>query len=142
MKYIRDRYIIDERLKNKRKSLRTFPTKAEYVLWQELRRHIIGYKFRRQVSIGPYIVDFYCHQVKLVLELDGPIHEDEWQKEHDKVREEWLSRQGYTIIHFTNDEVIFHKREEVLHTILSWCEKLNTLRKDPSLPSPTRGGTR
>ncbi|MFA6427272.1 MAG: DUF559 domain-containing protein [Candidatus Magasanikbacteria bacterium] len=114
----RDRYIVDKKIKRRRKFLRSLPTKAEYVLWQELRRKLLGYKFRRQVSIGKFIVDFYCHELRLVIEVDGPIHED--QIEYDNQRQKFLESRGYIVIRFLNDEVLFD-RDVVLQCIEDWC---------------------
>lgn len=118
---IRDRYKQDETLKERRRSLRLLPTKVEYVLWQELRKQKLGWKFRRQVSIGKFIVDFYCHELRLIIELDGPIHA--YQQEYDKKREAWLVTQGYTVLRFPNDEALF-TRESVLKIILETCTRI------------------
>lgn len=80
----RDRYKQQESLKKKRRRLRILPTKAEYVLWQELRKKKLGYRFRRQVSIELFIVDFYSQELKLIIEVDGPIHEEQ----KDMIKEE------------------------------------------------------
>ncbi len=110
----RTRNVKDEELKFKRRSLRRNNTKAECVLWQELRNKKVGYLFRRQVSIGRFIVDFYCHELRLIIEVDGPIHEE--QKEYDTWRELHLRSQGYVVIRFLNDEVLF-ERETVLQCL-------------------------
>ena len=65
------------------KKLRQNSTKAETLLWNELRRHALGYKFRRQHPAWLYVVDFYCHSLRLVIEIDGGIHEDEETKSKD-----------------------------------------------------------
>lgn len=117
----RDRYIENETLKNYRRVLRSEPTQSEYVLWQELRKGKIKLKFRRQVSIGPFIVDFYCHQLKLIIELDGPIHDE--QKDYDLKREHWLKENKYHVLRFKNDEVIF-EREKTMEKIDEYCRSL------------------
>ncbi|MEK7623624.1 MAG: DUF559 domain-containing protein [Patescibacteria group bacterium] len=72
----RDRYIPDEVTKANRRHLRLNPNKAEQVFWYEIRNGSkLGCRFRRQVSIDSFIVDFYCHELRLVIELDGPVHE-------------------------------------------------------------------
>ena len=119
----RDRYIIDDLTKQRRKRLRIGPTKAEYVLWQDLRRQKTGYKFRRQTSIDKFIVDFYCHELRLAIEVDGSIHLDDFQAEYDRRREEFLRRRGYVVIRFKNDEVLF-ERERVMGVIDEWCSRL------------------
>lgn len=60
--------------KKTRKFLRKNMTKTECVLWKELKRKKIGFKFRRQFGVGPYIIDFYCPQLKFAIELDGDVH--------------------------------------------------------------------
>ncbi len=79
-------------------------TPQEELLWKRLSGKKVGeLKFRRQFPIGRYIVDFYNHLNKLVIEIDGKIHEQ--RKEYDKNRENYLKACGYKIIRFTNDEV-------------------------------------
>ncbi len=103
---------------NRRKLLRRRQTKAEQILWKELRGRKSGVVFRRQYGIGSYITDFYCHEFRLVIELDGPIHDE--QKEYDRRRENFLKKQGFTILRFKNDEVLF-ERESVIEKIKSAC---------------------
>jgi very-short-patch-repair endonuclease len=81
-------------------------TDAETKLWQQLRNHKFeGLKFRRQHPIDRFIVDFYCHEKCLVVEVDGSIHDLTEVKERDEGREEELRNFGLTIIRFTNDEI-------------------------------------
>ncbi len=117
----RDRYIEDENLKERRRLLRSQLTRAEYVLWQELRKEKLGYKFRRQVSICRFIVDFYCHELKLIIEVDGWVHDE--RKGYDDWREQMLKSQGYNVVRFSNDDVLF-ERERVLHVIKQQCKVL------------------
>lgn len=98
------------------KDLRKNMTHAETVLWMHLKLGIKGLKFRRQHPIGIYIVDFYCHKLKLIVEADGNIHEKTEVKEYDKLREDSLQNMGYVIIRFTNEEII-NKIETVLAAI-------------------------
>ena len=70
-----------------------------------LKAGVNGLKFRRQHPIGIYIADFYCNKIKLIIEVDGKIHDKEENKKCDKEREECLRRLGYTIIRFTNEEI-------------------------------------
>ena len=82
-------------------------TKAEIILWKYLRdRRLNNLKFRRQHPIGKFILDFYCHELKLAVEVDGNIHELEDVKERDEGRTYMLTEWGITVIRFTNDEVI------------------------------------
>jgi very-short-patch-repair endonuclease len=84
--------------------LRKYPTRAEDVLWTQLRgSRFEGAKFRRQVPIDRYVVDFYCHAGKLVVELDGKAAR--WFSDYDAGRSEVLERLGIRVIRFTNDEV-------------------------------------
>jgi very-short-patch-repair endonuclease len=86
------------------KELRREMTPAEKLLWQEVRANKLGVRFRRQQVIQGFIVDFYCHQAGLVVEVDGDIHD--LQKEEDERREKVLSEMGLRIVRFGNDEVI------------------------------------
>ena len=83
--------------------MRKHPTPAENALWQRLRRRQLGVKFRRQHAIGPFIVDFYCAEAALVVEVDGPIHQ--YTAEEDAIRQEFLEAQGLRVLRFTNAEV-------------------------------------
>lgn len=65
-----------------------------------------GYRFRRQYSIGPYVVDFYCPELRLAIEIDGPSHEGGEAREYDTKREEEIRELGITVVRFRNDEVL------------------------------------
>ncbi len=86
------------------KELRRDMTPAEKLLWQEIRANKLGVRFRRQQVIEGFIVDFYCHQAGLVIEVDGDIHD--LQQEEDKRREKVLTELGLRIVRFRNDEVV------------------------------------
>src|SRR5678815_4949580 len=74
------------------------PTRAEAKAWKLLRnRRLAGLKFRRQHPIGPYIADFYCHEHRLVLEIDGSIHGTPEQIRHDRVRTAYIEAQGVSV---------------------------------------------
>ena len=89
------------------KALRKRSTEAEIVLWNELKgRKLMGYKFRRQHPIHFYIADFYCHDQRLIVEVDGRIHINPNIKNHDLNREDELSRFGIRVIRFTNNQII------------------------------------
>ena len=99
------------------RELRKEQTAAEEALWSLLRnRHLLHIKFRRQVPIGSFIVDFYCHREKLVVELDGPIHQEPRQAVHDENRDSYLRSIGLTVLRFTNDR-IFQEPQAVLAEI-------------------------
>ena len=85
--------------------LRKNATDAERKLWQHLRnRQMSGCKFRRQVPIGNYIVDFVCLEKRLIIELDGGQHA--MQEDHDHIRSLWLRAQGFRVIRFWNHDVL------------------------------------
>ncbi|AIE73605.1 MULTISPECIES: endonuclease domain-containing protein [unclassified Synechocystis] len=87
------------------RTLRKGATQAEKILWHSLRnRQILGFKFRRQHPIGNFIVDFYCPQLKLVIEVDGSIHHS--RQEYDQYRSGKLKEFGHYVLRFTNDQVI------------------------------------
>jgi imidazole glycerol-phosphate synthase subunit HisF len=85
--------------------LRKNLTHAEMLLWNYLRTKPNGYKFRRQHPLGIFIADFYCHRLKLVIELDGSIHHIKEVKEHDVYRQKLIEEDGINVIRFTNNEV-------------------------------------
>ena len=87
------------------KQLRHNMTPAERIIWQELRAgRPDGHQFRRQQIIDSAIVDFYYHRSRLVIEIDGPIHQT--QPEADALRDERLQARGLTVLRFTNDEAL------------------------------------
>ena len=97
----------DLTLTETRRKLRNEATFAERILWYSLRgSQLDGRKFTRQKGIGPYVVDFYCPEEKLVIELDGSVHDNRIVKERDIVREEYLKSNELTILRFTNDEFL------------------------------------
>lgn len=105
---------------DRRKKLRLHATKAEKVLWQELKDKKLQYKFRRQFQIKRYITDFYCHELRLVIELDGPIHQ--YQQRYDKLRTKNLEKLGLLVIRYKNDQILF-EREKVLSELQMLCAK-------------------
>ena len=92
--------------KEKRRVLRNNPTEHERLIWERLKgKQVIGLKFRRQYSVGPYILDFYCPEVKLAVELDGSTHLVGDQPEYDANRTDFIERFGITLVRFTNDDI-------------------------------------
>lgn len=108
----------NEVFKERRKELRKNQTKTEEKLWFELRHEKLGYKFKRQHSIGGYILDFYCPQKKLIIELDGEIHNTTEAREYDMVRDKYFTELDYTVLRFLNREVE-NNVEKVLTAIKS-----------------------
>jgi len=108
----------------KAKQLRNKMTGAEEALWIHLKKGINGNKFRRQHPIGNYIVDFFCYKVKLIIEIDGSVHNDEDIKKNDIIRQNDLEKLGYTVIRFTNIEVnkqvekVLDKISEIVNNII------------------------
>ena len=102
----------------KAKELRKELTEAEIILWDRIRnRQLNGLKFRRQHPIDIFIADFYCHEMKLIVELDGGIHDTIEQMEYDDGRSFELEEKGFKIIRFRNEEV-FNEIEQVLEKII------------------------
>ena len=107
-------------LKIYRKALRNHSTAAEAILWRCLKHSQVGgLKFRRQHSIGNYIMDFYCPSLKLAIELDGNIHNDRAVHEYDEARTRFLEENGITVIRFDNEHV-YHYSGHIIETILTF----------------------
>ena len=87
------------------KELRNNVTEAEMILWGYLKTKPSGYKFRRQHPLHNYIVDFFCYKLKLIIEVDGSIHNNEEVKKNDAGRQMIIESEGLNILRFTNDEV-------------------------------------
>ena len=85
---------------------RKHSTPAERKLWEFLRKHkIMGMKFRRQHPVLKFIADFYCHQAKLIIEIDGGYHDDQEQEESDQCRQKELEDIGLHVLRFRNEEI-------------------------------------
>ncbi len=113
-------------LKDRRKELRKNQTEAESLLWDKLRnKRLDAYKFFRQYSVGPYILDFYCPLLRLAIELDGAHHND--AKEYDKERDFFLDSKGIQTVRFWNNEVL-SDMDGVLKKIM---ETANSINKTP-----------
>lgn len=114
------------------RELRHNLTPTERIIWQRIRdKQVNGLKFRRQQEFGPYVLDFYCHEIKLAIEIDGDVHAYKNQVVHDRQRENYLKNKGLTTFGFTSHEV-FQELSAVL-------EKLFPLTLSPL---PTGEGTR
>jgi very-short-patch-repair endonuclease len=89
------------------RDLRQEQTPAEEVVWERLRgRRFLGLKFRRQFPIEGFIADFYCHEARLIVEVDGPVHLEPQQAAHDANRDIVLQRLGIKLLRVTNSEVL------------------------------------
>jgi very-short-patch-repair endonuclease len=131
--------------------MRTGATETEALMWKLLRnRRFVGFKFRRQLPIGRFIVDFVCPSAMLIVELDGSQHAEDAR---DLVRDAWLTSRGYRILRFWNNELQI-SRDSVLEAIwhalhpsphppyghpLPQGERDDVARSRPSLPSPLEG---
>jgi len=101
----------------RRRELRRNLTPAEASLWKSLQRsQVCGKKFRRQHSVGPYILDFYCPECRLAVELDGQGHFSSGVSEYDYRRDEYLKELNIRMLRFEN-RLVFKNLEGVLHTI-------------------------
>ena len=100
-----------------RRMLRNEGTSAEATLWLSLKdRQIEGVRWRRQFGVGPYILDFYCHQLRLCIELDGASHYTIQGSENDLQRDEWLLQtHGIRTIRFENKDVFIHHEAVIEH---------------------------
>ncbi len=108
--------------KSTRKRLRKGQTKAEQKLWSKLRRKQLGYKFRRQHGFDRYIIDFYCSELLLAIEVDGNIHDNKIQREYDRIRQEYLESFFIKVLRFRNEQVLF-EIESALAVIKYECEE-------------------
>jgi len=141
--------------------LRRNTTDAEKKLWRHLRRlDLDGSHFRRQVPIGPYVADFACMAVRLLIEIDGSQHAEDREKVHDAARTRWLEKEGYRVLRFWNNDItknidgVMEAVYAALHGSLSGepvplkhkrrgrrgASHLPTPARDARRPSPCRGG--
>ena len=107
-------------LKERAEEMRKNPTEAEKVLWEALRANGLGVKFRQQHIIEDFIVDFYCNEYKVTVEVDGGYHNEADQMKSDKERTARLNELGYTELRFTNEEVLCDL-DNVLKKIKTFC---------------------
>jgi very-short-patch-repair endonuclease len=105
------------------------PTEA--TLWRHLRNRNLKYKFRRQHPIDFFIIDFYCAEARLLIEIDGPSHLEKEQQEYDQARTEYLESLEYKVIRFTNDDVRYNIHIAVA-TIIEEVENRITNSDNPS----------
>ena len=120
-------------LKKNAEDMRKNPTEAEEVLWKALKGKGLDHKFRRQHIIGDYIVDFFCNELNLTIEIDGGYHFTPEQRDADDRRTAELMKMGYTELRFKNEEVLFNL-DNVLSQIKSVCD-LKSSRIQTPFPS-------
>ena len=109
-------------LKERARELRKNLTLAERILWRELQKKRLGYEFHRQIPIDHFIVDFYCHELLLVIEVDGASHDSDDAKEKDLDRQARLENKGVSFLRFKDEDVI-NRLDAVLNAIQKWIEK-------------------
>lgn len=115
---------LDPQLLQFSKTMRHTATDAEHLMWQLLRaKRFMNLKFRRQHVIKTYIVDFYCHEIGLVIELDGSQHGTEDGKEYDAERTKFLEALGLTVVRYWNHDVL-SRTDVVLEDLWNVCFEL------------------
>ena len=118
-------------------------TPQERILWDALRgRRLDGLKFRRQYPIGAFVLDFYCSELRLIVELDGNIHDDPEQRARDARRDAHFVTRGYTVVRITNMEVVVDLPAVLdrLRAVVTDLRRGIALTPGPS-PDPGRGET-
>lgn len=116
--------------KNRRQALRNNAPKAEHLLWAKLKsKQLLGYKFRRQYSVGPYVIDIYCPALKLAIEVDGVSHLQEDSTDQDGPRQNFIESFGIQFLRFTNDE-IYRNMDGVLYSIVQTARAWHWTEKD------------
>jgi len=127
-------------LKARRRELRGSLTIAEARLWSCVQHGRLGWKFRRQHSIGPFVVDFYCPSARLAIELDGAAHDSDSAGRYDERRSQYLRRNGIVVVRFMNEDVL-KNLEGVLAAIrecLSDAQGLESRAREPHHPGASR----
>jgi very-short-patch-repair endonuclease len=113
-------------VKERRRALRKNMPLAEKLLWAKLRsKSVNGYKFRRQYSVEKYVIDFYCPQLKLAVEIDGESHFIEGAEDADRNRQSEIEQFGITFLRFTNID-IYENLDAVLSTIAGYAKTITS----------------
>jgi UDP-N-acetylmuramyl tripeptide synthase/very-short-patch-repair endonuclease len=130
------------------RNLRRDQTDAEQLVWSYLRdRRLHGQKFRRQKTLGPYVLDFYCHELKLAIEVDGGQHNESWRQAHDMRRDAFASEHGIQTLRYWNHDVLI-RTEDVLADIWNQVEArmagtaIGQGAPSSALRAPSPGGRR
>jgi very-short-patch-repair endonuclease len=111
-------------MKQRRKTLRKNLSKAEAIMWNHLsRRQMNGYKFRRQHSVDQHVIDFYCPELKLAIEIDGDSHFMSGVEVQDKIRQEYIESFGIKFLRFTNEDV-YKNIDGVCQTVYNKIEEV------------------
>jgi very-short-patch-repair endonuclease len=110
------------------RSLRKTMTKSEVILWQNLRREQLGgFKFRRQVPVGPFVADFACVELKLIVEVDGATHAEDHEISYDAQRTRFLEAQGWRVLRVLNTD-IYEGLDGVLELLRLELEELKAVK--------------
>ena len=119
------------KVKPRRQQLRNNMPDAEVLLWSKIRaKQILEYKFRRQYSVGDYIVDFYCPQLKLGIEVDGDSHFREGAKDYDEERQAYIESFGIRIVRYLNTD-IYGNWDGVLEDLAQEMQKCENKPQQP-----------
>ena len=110
-------------LKVRARRLRKESTYSEILLWQEIKNRQLGYQFHRQVPLLEYIVDFYCHELQLAIEVDGKCHDSNSAKQYDARRQARLEECGVRFLRF-DDELMKGDIKKVVEAIMTWIERV------------------
>jgi very-short-patch-repair endonuclease len=111
------------RLKVLARQLRQNSTLAEVILWLNIKKEALSYEFHRQVPINEYIVDFYCHELELAIEIDGYTHDYNYEK--DIKRQKVLEALGIRVVRFTEEDVKKHLND-VIRVLLATIEEIES----------------
>lgn len=118
-----------------RQTLRNNLTTPEQKLWASIRNKQLGVKFRRQYGIGRYVVDFYCTELGLVIELDGDSHYEEGAQEYDRVRDAYMVSLGLQVLRFNNPDVMGNLNG----VLMEICRFVKAAQGTPSQPPLEKG---
>lgn len=124
MSCLNEKIFNQENHKDLRQKLRNNRSYSEKLLWMKIRNNQIGFKFRRQHGIGQYIVDFYCSEIKLIIEIDGATHSTDEELLQDDIRESFFRSLGLNVKRYYNKDVK-KNMNSVLEDLIIYCEKLH-----------------
>jgi very-short-patch-repair endonuclease len=111
------------RMKEYAREFRNNPTPTEAMLWEHLKgKQMKGYDFHRQKPLGNFVVDFFCHELMLAIEIDGRVHNDDYRKEKDAFRQDLISGHGVRFLRFSAERVK-QSVDEVLSEIGTWIDE-------------------
>jgi very-short-patch-repair endonuclease len=119
-----------EKYKFLRRKLRQDITVSEKIFWRRLRDRRFNYKFRRQYSVGKYIIDFYCPQLRLAIEIDGATHETKEQLENDRLKEEFLKSHNIILKRYLNVD-LKENIGAVMDDLYNFIEKITSPHPSP-----------